>query len=148
MKRQDFTWVDYFILALMLLFSSFMGHYFAFAGKKAIQRNKTTDEQFLGGRGLSLFLVTMSVTAFFVSGSYLLWKLLNVYLQIYSIVLTRYIRSCNPCRNVFKWSCLLVYVFWPFIFHCISSSCPRLCTDSLSSGNKQCSRGLFDSMIL
>ena len=86
-ETSRFHWVDYFVLALMLLFSSIIGLYFAFAGKKAIQRNKTTGELFLGGRGLTLFPVTMSVTASFVSGNYLLWKLLNANLQIYFVIL-------------------------------------------------------------
>ena len=151
-ETSRFHWVDYFVLALMLLFSSIIGLYFAFAGKKAIQRNKTTGELFLGGRGLTLFPVTMSVTASFVSGKVAIiilcennWMPLYHNIFWFSIVLTRYFCSWNPCRNVFKWSCL--YVSWIFLFHYISSSCPCLCTDPLSSWNKQCSRGLFDFLI-
>ena len=69
-ESSRFHWGDYFVFALMLLFSLIIGLYYAFAGKKAIQSNKTTGELFLGGRGLSLFPVTKSVTASFVSANY------------------------------------------------------------------------------
>ena len=59
-----FHWVDYLVLALVLLGSLGTGVFFACSGGK----QKTTSEYFQGNRQLSVLPVSMSIMVSYISG--------------------------------------------------------------------------------
>ncbi|XP_067122328.1 sodium-coupled monocarboxylate transporter 1-like [Centruroides vittatus] len=66
---------DYAVFAVMLAISAFIGIYYACSGSK----QKTTDEFLMGGRSLSVFPVSMSILASFMSAITLLGTPAEIY---------------------------------------------------------------------
>lgn len=107
-SMQRFGWPDYLVFVFMLLSCSMIGVYFGFIKKNPKKCKEAESNYLVGGRQMSIFPVTMSLIASFISGITLLGTPTEIYLYG-----TQYMYIVG---GVLTMGVIMTYVYLP-VFH-------------------------------